>query len=392
VTQSDVTVLNHASRLVARSEAIDAPEDLLDELEPGGFAWLDADHGFVASGVAARVAPGDAVALLASIVHHTDADTPSAAGPRAVGALPFVGSGALVVPACVVGRDPDGRTWRTRIDHIAAPAPLHVAAPAPTRFSVSSDLDAEHWRAMVARALEQIAAGDLEKVVLARTATVRADQPWDPRGVLATLRATQPGCVVYGDGDFVGASPELLVRKVGTRITARPLAGTGTDPSTLLRSEKDAREHALAVEAVVAAVGARCNEVRVNGPSALAFANVSHLATTVSGEAADDDLSVVDLMVALHPTPAVAGTPHSRAVDAIAALEPFSRGHYAGPCGWVDACGDGMFVVALRGGELDGTTATLYAGAGIVAGSDPDAEWAETQQKLMPMLQALIRP
>ena len=119
---------------------------------------------------------------------------------------------------------------------------------------------------------------------------------------------------------------------------------------------------------------------------------MSHLATTVTGRAESATTSIADLVAALHPTPAVAGTPRRLALDAIDAMETVGRGRYAGPCGWIDRHGDGEFVVALRGGEIDGTHAVIHAGAGIVAGSDPDAEWAETQQKLTPMLQALVRP
>ena len=132
--------------------------------------------------------------------------------------------------------------------------------------------------------------------------------------------------------------------------------------------------------------------MRAEGPRALELADVSHLATTVSGRADSATTSIADLVAALHPTPAVAGTPRPLALDTIDALEPVARERYAGPCGWVDARGDGEFVVALRGGVIEGNRARIHAGAGIVAGSDPDAEWAETQQKLTPMLQALVRP
>jgi menaquinone-specific isochorismate synthase len=388
---TDVTDVVRATRLVARSTRIDAPADLLDHLAPGGFAFLEGDAGFVAAGVAATVAPEHASTLLASIEHHADPDAPAPAGPRAVGALPFAGRGRLVIPARIVARAADGTAWCTHIDNADVPKPLSSAAPSPAQFSVGAAVDRVAWQAMVEDALARIERGELAKVVLARTATVTADRPWDTRCVLGALRVAQPGCVVYGDGGFVGASPELLVRKHGASVYARPLAGTGTDPQALLASAKDEREHAFVVDAVVAALQSRCGPVQVDGPSARVFANVSHLATTVTARAAAG-VDVIDLVHALHPTPAVAGTPTAAALDAINAIEPVARGRYAGPCGWVDARGDGAFVVALRGGEIDGSHATLYAGAGIVAGSQPDAEWAETQQKLTPMLQALVRP
>ena len=134
-----------------------------------------------------------------------------------------------------------------------------------------------------------------------------------------------------------------------------------------------------------------CADFRASGPAPVALTDVTHLATTITAHLRDPDVSAVDLALALHPTPAVAGTPRAAALAAIRRLEPTPRDRYAGPCGWVDARGDGEFVVALRGAQIEGTRARLHAGAGIVAGSHAAAEWAETQAKLEPMLRALIR-
>jgi menaquinone-specific isochorismate synthase len=377
--------------LVARTTAVEAPDDLLDLVTPNGFSWISDDGCFVASGIAARVAPADAVRFLQSIVHRTTAPVPAAAGPRAVGALPFRGPGLLTVPARIVARDASGHAWQTDIDGIDVPPPLRATAPAPHNFRVHTHTEERAWRAMVEHALELIAGHALEKVVLARAVSVEADQLFAPPTVLRYLRATQPGCIVYGDGGFVGASPELLVRVRGTEVLSRPLAGTGDGPDALLHSPKDAREHQLVVDAVVHTLAAHCADVRADGPTPIQLANVAHFATTVRARLRAD-ASALDLVAALHPTPAVAGTPTSTALDTIAMLERSPRGRYAGPCGWVDARGDGEFVVALRGGELDGNRAVLHAGAGIVAGSEPGAEWAETQAKLAPMLHALVRP
>jgi menaquinone-specific isochorismate synthase len=221
---------------------------------------------------------------------------------------------------------------------------------------------------------------------------VEADRPFEPRTVLAELRRTQPACTVYAAGGFVGATPELLLRKRGNEVLSRPLAGTGTDVAGLLASRKDAHEHAVVVDAVVRALTPTCGAVRAEGPAPLVLADVTHLATSVSARCTDARASAIDLVRALHPTPAVAGAPRATALDAIRRLEPMGRGSYAGPCGWVDARGDGEFVVALRCGALEGATALLHSGAGIVTGSDPEAEWFETQQKLEPMLRALVRP
>jgi isochorismate synthase len=170
------------------------------------------------------------------------------------------------------------------------------------------------------------------------------------------------------------------------------MAGTGLRADALVRSEKDAREHQPVVDAVLEALAPTCAGVVAHGPSPIALADLTHLATTITARVRDLDTSALDLALALHPTPAVAGTPRATALAAIARLEPTPRDLYAGPCGWVDASGDGEFVVALRGAQIDGTRARLHAGAGIVAGSHPDAEWAETQVKLEPMLRALVRP
>jgi menaquinone-specific isochorismate synthase len=392
MTASDLS-LQSAVSLSARSDAIDAPFDLLDAYTPGGFAWFDGEHGFVASGAAAVVAPADATAFLAAISHTTTgADVTASAGPRAVGALPYAGTGDLVVPVLIVGRDERGRMWRTVIDGEHAAGVSAATDPAPSEFHVRALTVRDAWRSMVEAALAEIDAGRLQKVVLARAVDIVADAPFDIPAVLAYLRRSQPGCIVYADRGYLGASPELLVRKSGAAVVARPLAGTGVDTSALVRSAKDAHEHRLVVDAVVAALGRLCSAVRADGPRPLELADVSHLATTVTGRTESATTSVTDLMTALHPTPAVAGTPRPVARAAIDALEPVARERYAGPCGWVDARGDGEFVVALRGGEVEGNRARIHAGAGIVSGSDPGAEWAETQQKLTPMLQALVRP
>jgi menaquinone-specific isochorismate synthase len=392
MTTSGVS-LRPGRRLAARSFAIDGPFDLLDFYTDSGFAWIDGDRGFVASGVAAVVAPEHAAELLATIGHRAGAGVPESAGPRAVGALPFAGSGDLVVPAVVIGRDSLGRAWRTVVDDADAPSPVRtVPDEEPARFSVRSTTTRAEWRAMVEHALARIARGPLEKVVLARAVHVDADRPFDLPGILAFLRRSQPGCIVYADRGFVGASPELLVRRTGTSVTARPLAGTGIDPDALARSAKDAHEHRLVVDAVVGALRMHCRDVVATAPATLELADVAHLATTITARAERTTTTIVDLLTTLHPTPAVAGTPRELALETIDALEPVARGRYAGPCGWIDRHGDGEFVVALRGAAIDGAHAVLHAGAGIVSASEPDAEWVETQQKLTPMLQALVRP
>jgi menaquinone-specific isochorismate synthase len=377
---------------VARSEPIAEPGDLLRHLGPGGFAWLDGDAGFVTSGVAATVPAVDAATALDAVTHVRADRTPSASGPRLVGALPFTGRGRLVLPARIVARERDGRAWRTTIDGVAVPPALHVAPRAAAPLTVARTTELDAWRDMVERALAAIARGAVEKLVLSREVIVEAAEAFDIVDVLRSLRATQPGCTVYASDGFVGASPELLVRRRGRSVTARPMAGTGTDVDALRASEKDAREHRYVVDAITASLRDVCSTIETQGPAAIQFASVVHLATTVAGSLADPAVTALDLVQRLHPTPAVGGWPSDLALEMIRALEGRDRGRYAGPCGWVDARGDGEFVVALRCAEIDGARARLSAGAGIVAGSDPGAEWAETQTKLQPMLRVLVRP
>jgi menaquinone-specific isochorismate synthase len=384
--------VRNAVALTAYSEPVAPPRELLDHLGPDGFAWFDGEAGFVTSGVVAVLDPDDADDVVARIRHDAAPGTAAAAGPRAVGALEFDGGGRLVVPARIVARERDGRTWQTTIMHADVPIPAPRDVVPAKQYVISAASSRDEYVHAVRDALTEIDAGAFEKVVLAREVVVRADASFDVRSVLRTLRDAQPGCIVYADEGFVGASPELLVRRTGTTVTSRPMAGTGEDPRQLLASAKDGREHAIVVEAVAAALRDVCADLTIDGPAGVRLATVSHLATTITGTAPVSAPSAVALARRLHPTPAVGGWPSGPALAALRQLEPGTRGRYAGPCGWVDGRGDGEFVVALRCAQLAGAVARLHAGAGIVAGSRPDAEWAETQTKLEPMLTALIRP
>jgi menaquinone-specific isochorismate synthase len=379
------------TRFVAHTDRVDDPGDLLDHLGSDGFAWLEGDAGFVTNGVAARVPVHEARALLDAVEHVTGAGAPDVA-PRIVAALPFEGGGEVLLPAELVGRTTDGRAWRTTVDGSRVGSGLGTATAPPREFTVRPAPECADWHDTVRAALDAIAAGDVEKVVLSREVQVKADQPFDIAATLADLRATQPGCVVYGLGGFVGASPELLVRRDGSDVVSRPMAGTGTDAATLQASAKDSHEHAVVTRAIVGALERVCDGVTATGPTPVAFSNVTHLSPTIRARLRDPDTTALDLVHLLHPTPAVGGWPTPRACALLAHLEGRRRGRYAGACGWTDGRGDGAYVVALRGAEIDGRHARLFAGAGIVAGSDPAAEFAETQAKLQPMLRVLVRP
>jgi menaquinone-specific isochorismate synthase len=372
--------------------------DLLDQLGPDGQAWLHDGWGFVTRGVATRVDVEAADAMLADIEVDDPLGWPGT-GPLAVGALPFdpTAPGALVIPNVVIGRTADGRGWVTEI---GAPRPSeHGATPAaePTRWQVASPLDRQRWRAMVRGALHAIDRGELAKVVLARAVVVEADVPFSPARALRHLLRSEPGCFVHHADGVIGASPELLVRRAGRELETRPLAGTvpvaDGAVARLQASEKEGREHELVVDGVRAALAPLCARLEVpDGPVPAAFSSVVHLETPIHGLLQEPAPSALVLARRLHPTAAVAGTPCAAALRVIAALEREGRGRYAGPVGWVDTRGDGEWAVALRGAELDANRAVLRAGAGIVDGSDPDAEWAETQAKLEPMLRALVTP
>ena len=258
----------------------------------------------------------------------------------------------------------------------------------------------------VRRALAAIEAGRASKVVLARHVVASFDAPLDVADTLRRLRALEPDatvyCVVEPTGAFVGASPELLVSRRAMHVESRPLAGTvglGGDPEAdaaamarLSASSKEADEHRQVVDDIVDVLAHYCEgRPLAVGPSVARLRSVAHLATKITGTLASPT-DALALARALHPTPAVAGTPTAVAIDLLAELEPGGRGRYAGPVGWMDARGDGDFVVAIRGATLEEQQATVFAGAGIVAGSDPDQELAETTLKLETALAALGDP
>ena len=282
--------------------------------------------------------------------------------------------------------------------------PLALLDPAPAgRFQVASTMPPEHFEAAVARAVELTRNGELEKIVLAREVQVHAPQAYDPAAVLGVLRAEFPSCFVFGvgrgDAALVAASPELLVRREGHRVSTLALAGStrrSADPAVdahlgeqLLRDDGYREEHAIVARRIERML--RPHAVWVAAapePELVRIANIQHLATPIRAQLASpmDALALAGLM---HPTPAVGGEPLSRAAPLIPALEGLDRGWYAGPVGWTDATGDGEFCVALRCALLRGAVARCYAGNGIVRDSKPAAELAETEVKLAALLPLL---
>jgi salicylate biosynthesis isochorismate synthase/menaquinone-specific isochorismate synthase len=280
--------------------------------------------------------------------------------------------------------------------------PLLDPAPAGT-YEVVSSMPPSHFEHAVARAVERIRAGELEKIVLAREVQVHAPVAHDPAAVLGVLREAFPTCYVYavgrGESTFMGASPELLLRREGQRASTVALAGStrrSADPAVdrhlgeqLLGSDKDREENAIVARRIVRALAT--NSVWVTTapePVIVRVANIQHLAMPIRAQLAAS-VGAVELVALLHPTPAVGGEPSARALEAIPALEGLDRGWYAGAIGWIDAAGDGELCVALRCALLRGRVAHCYAGCGIVRDSDPAAELAESEIKLEAMLPVL---
>jgi isochorismate synthase len=283
-------------------------------------------------------------------------------------------------------------------------APLPLLDPDPAgRARVVSAMPPEHYEAAVARAVERIRAGALDKVVLAREVQVHAAAPHDAPAILGVLREAFPECHVLcagrGDAAFIAASPELLVRREGLRAGTLALAGStrrSADPAVddhlgeqLLRSAKDREEQAIVTRRIVRAL--RPYSVWVTAadePVVARMANIQHLATPIRAQLARP-VSAVELAGLLHPTPAVGGEPLAAAAPLIPALEGLDRGWYAGPVGWTDLAEDGEFCVALRCALLTSAVARCYAGVGVVRDSDPAAELAETEVKLQALLPVL---
>jgi salicylate biosynthesis isochorismate synthase/menaquinone-specific isochorismate synthase len=282
--------------------------------------------------------------------------------------------------------------------------PLPMLDPNPTETrTIASVLPPRHFEEAVAAGVERIRAGDLDKVVLAREVTVEASSAHDPAAVFGALRELFPSCFSFCVGTpeaaFLGASPELLVRRRGAGVATVALAGStrrSADPAVddhlgeqLLQSEKNRIEHRIVAERIARKLSSRAVWVEAGDePEVIKVANIQHLATPVHAQLADS-VSAVDLAGLLHPTPAVGGEPDAEAQALLGELEEMDRGWYAAPVGWMDGTEDGDFCVALRSALVRDRTARLFAGAGIVADSDPATELAETELKLEALLPLL---
>jgi len=340
-------------------------------------------------------------------------------GPIAVGGFayrpdrdpsgPWSGFPAVLlrVPALAVTRV-RGRTFATAAwsgaEELLELKQVAVRAPAARRLDVTPVRNPVAWTAAVETAATRLRAGEAAKVVLAREVVARGDGVVSAGMVARSLRAAYPSCFTYlvtgADGTaFAGASPELLVRRSGTRAYSQPMAGSvarGANEAEderlareLADSAKDKAEHRLVSAFVVEALRPFARSVEARSPEVVRFTNIQHLATTVTAELADPATDALDLAAALHPTPAVGGWPRAAADSLIDELENLERGWYAGAVGWIDGRGDGEFAVALRCGLLWEDGARLYAGVGVMPDSDPTRELEETELKFKALLTAL---
>ncbi|MCR2783736.1 MULTISPECIES: isochorismate synthase [unclassified Microbacterium] len=412
-------------RLVVQTREIDHIEDLLPFTSPSDpTAWIRRGDGMVGYGDAYSFTYGgpDGHASLAEAWQQLAAaaviDDPlqlPGTGLVAFGALTFDPRSArqsvLTVPHIVVGRR-GGRSWVTTIGPEGGTPAEPVETPYGVHWSGTVGPGAQSpdgYMTAVRAGLDAIAAGEVEKVVLARDLRGTVPIGSDLRRLARALASEYPDTWMFAVDGLIGASPETLVTVHGGTVTARVLAGTtprGADADSdtaaaaaLASSTKDIDEHEYAVQSVLASLRPHTRAlVASEAPFTLKLPNVWHLATDVEGELGGV-ASALDLVAALHPTAAVAGTPTAAAIEVIHRLEPFDRGRYAGPVGWIDSRGDGEWAIALRcaqfdphivpAGGSDDIPVTAYAGAGIVADSDPETELIETRVKFRPIVDAL---
>ncbi|MBP1684911.1 MAG: isochorismate synthase [Deltaproteobacteria bacterium] len=440
--------------LLTVSGVVAPPEDLLDWLRPVEgteercFFWERPADGFAIAALGATaVVRGHGPRRFTEVAAVCDgliADAVTDRHSQAIGAPFFVGGfafatdvedtgpwcgfppGLMVLPRLLIVRHRQRATFTVtcmvtadserpdivrrlhadmeRLQSCAAAAQPKLADdPVAIRCQSASTPPVARWKQAVLDTLEDIAHGRLEKLVLARSCTVAAAHRLDCGRILRNLRKAYPSCVLFWigtpQGDFLGATPEPLVRLSGRCVSTAAIAGS-TAPGTsaadasalalaLRRSDKDRLEHAIVVRAIADALRPVCGSLDVAPePQLLRLDNVQHLMTPITGTLRSPH-HVLDLVDRLHPSPAVAGHPRAAALRLLPQREALSRGWYAGPIGWMDARHDGEFAVAIRSALVRDAEASLFAGAGIVAGSDPDAELGETRLKLQPLLSAL---
>jgi len=416
------TSLRAGAHLAVRTIAVPDIDNLLALLPAdGGFSWVSgpvgAQSGVVGWGEVTRAEFvgaerfSRAARWWSAWCEHIHGEQPVAFSSFAFAVSEE--TSVVVVPQFVLRRS-DGATTLTVVapntdveDLLLAtardlPSMVHTAHGLTNITWHEGSVPVDAWQTSVDEAVSRIGRGELDKVVLARDIVARSDQPIHIGALLQRLNDAFPECWTFSVDGLVGATPELLVRRQGSHVTSRVLAGTVRRSSNsdrddelaaaLLGSDKDQEEHAYAVESVASALAKHCTDLVVpEQPFVLQLANVQHLATDVTGELAST-VTALALAAALHPTAAVCGTPTERALATITELEGMQRGRYCGPVGWIDPDGNGEFGIALRCAQVEDDSfmsLRLYAGCGIVAGSKSEAEVAESQNKFAAMKNAL---
>ncbi len=396
----------------------------IDPIRIGAHGTLWADAGFTLAGIGeairipvdrARGIEGASTAqqILSDITFASE-DGEVNHTPVAFAAFPFdpKAPGDLIIPRILIRQPSDGAIWVTVTgegNFSLEEATEEIVSlserdenPRPTSAEVESLIPPEQWRdELVTEAIGHTRDGDLEKMVLAREIQISMDNDINVPQVINNLLFTNPDAMIFSIEGFVGASPELLVSRTNDLVQANPLAGTAirladeeqdrSSMASLLDSVKDHYEHRITIEWLLNELLPFCSYVDADPePRIISLPNVHHLATNVHGHLSLPAASVLELVAALHPTPAVAGKPQTQAIDLIAKIEKSGRGKYAGPVGWVDANGDGAFAVGIRSAQIAGAKARLFAGVGIVADSDPQSELEETYGKFQTMQSALL--
>ena len=408
--------------LTVTTETIADPGSLFGRLaQHHPLLWLRRGEGMVGFGEALRLEfdgptrfadAAEAWRTVSDRAAVSDAIAQRGTGLVALGTFAFSSHSAtrsvLIVPSIILGRR-DGLAWLTRVNGQSAlyegqssrdgtARPGSTERPSNAVHFEPGAQPPDAYRDAVAAAVQHISSGRLSKVVLARDLVGSASPELDLAEVLTTLATGYPDCWTFAIDGFFGSSPETLVSVRDGVVSARVLAGSaarGTDVTSdhdaavaLVTSSKDQDEHEYAVQSVLAALRSHSRAMLASEvPYALKLPNLWHLASDVAGPL-DDHSSSLDLVAALHPTAAVAGTPTVEAMTVIDELEPFDRGRYAGPVGWIGANGDGEWAIALRCAQEEEGSIRAFAGAGIVAESIPEHELAETTMKFRPIIEA----
>lgn len=397
--------------VVVRTHRVEEPADLLADLVGDEtYAWIRQGEGLVGWGQFARIDPGTgdarfgrAAAALEELFGAMVIEDAEGMGPVAFGSFTFDAESpgsVLVVPEVIVRRA-RGRSWVTVIGERDPAIPDGDKAPVlPTRVRYAGSSASEvSWLEAVECAARSIDRGELEKVVLARDLLAWSKTPLELGTLFRRLAERFPQCFTFVCEGLIGATPELLIRRVGDSVESLVLAGSAAraeDPAEdaalgdeLRASSKERLEHELALRSMMDSLAPLCATLDADSdPWLLLLPNIQHLATTVSGTL-DTPRSALEIAGAIHPTASVCGTPTQTALEMIRALEGADRGRYAGAIGWVGTDGDGEWGIALRCAEVEGDRARLFAGVGIVRGSVPERELEETRLKLRAMQSAL---